>query len=69
MPTLYIRAATYVANRKVSTNNDIDKASCQPGTPKGILSIMATGDVNGMIESHTAKGLSGALNKIETDNI
>ena len=47
----------------------IDKASCQPGTPKGIRTIIATGAVNGMIESHTASELSGLFIKKENDSI
>ena len=65
-----MRAATYVVNRKPTTISDIDTANCQGATPpKGIRTIMATGAVNGMIESQTAKGLSGAWNKTETDSI
>jgi len=39
---------------KVATSNMMDRINCQTGTPKGILIIMLTGEVNGMIESHTA---------------
>ena len=64
-----MRAATQVVNKKPATIINMDNASCQPGTPKGILTIMATGDVNGIIESHTAKALSGARNKTDTDSM
>jgi len=45
-----------VANKIVT-----DTAICQIGTPKGILSIMPTGEVNGIIDIHNANELSGAL--------
>ena len=59
MPTLYMRDATHVVSRKPATRKKADKASCHPGTPKGIRIIIAMGDVNGIIDSHTDNELSG----------
>ena len=38
-----------------------ETTTCQIGTPNGILTIMAMGEVNGIIESQTANELSGLL--------
>ena len=43
----------------VNINNISDTATCQYGTPNGILIIIDIGDVNGIIESHNPKLLSG----------
>ena len=45
---------------KVETNsNDADSKICQIGTPNGILAIIATGDVNGIIDNQNPSGPSG----------
>ena len=51
-------------NKKVTINNDTDTATCQLGIPNGILIIIATGEVKGIIESQNVKLLSGASNII-----
>ena len=61
MPTLYILEATQVVKRKPSTKNKADNANCHAGTPKGIRIIIAIGEVNGIIDSHTDNELSGLL--------
>ena len=45
----------------VNTKIAIETPICQYGTPYGILSIIATGDVNGIIDSQILKLLLGAL--------
>ena len=37
----------------------MERNNCHIGTPNGILAIIATGDVNGIIDSQKAKGPSG----------
>ena len=37
----------------------MESAICQAGTPNGILAIIATGEVNGIIESQKPSGPSG----------
>ncbi len=49
----------------VPSNNTIDNAICHAGTPKGILAIMATGDVNGMIDNQKPNGPSGLFIKVK----
>ena len=41
----------------------MDSANCQNGTPKGIRTIIATGEVNGMIENQNESELSGKFKK------
>jgi len=64
-----MRAATQVVNKNPATIITMDIASCQPGTPNGMRTIMATGAVNGMIDSHTANVLSGLFMRNENDRI
>ena len=56
-----MREASQVVNKNPMIINSIDKASCHAGTPKGILTIMAIGDVNGIMDNHTDMELSGLL--------
>lgn|GEM_PF-6873654 len=42
-----------------ATNEAIDSANCQNGTPDGILAIITIGDEKGIILAHTAIGVSG----------
>ena len=59
MPVLYIFAAIQVVNINVSINIVMEIPNCQYGMPNGILIIMAIGEVNGIIDNHNAKLLSG----------
>jgi hypothetical protein len=52
-------AAIHVINTNVSINNIIEIPNCIYGTPNGILIIMAIGEVNGIIDNHNVKPLSG----------
>ena len=63
MPTLYILAAKYTIPSVEITNKKIESAICQTGTPKGILAIIATGEVSGIIDNQKAIGPSGLLIK------
>ena len=40
---------------KVINSSSMESATCHTGTPKGMRINMATGEVNGIIESHTDK--------------
>ena len=59
IPVLYIFPASHVIKMNVSISITSDTATCQYGTPNGILIIMEIGDVNGIMESHIPKLLSG----------
>lgn len=63
IPTRYIFPATKIINIVVPKSNPMDRAICQAGTPKGILAIMATGEVNGMMDSQKPSGPSGLFIK------
>lgn len=54
-----MREATQVVNTNPAINNIADKASCQPGTPKGMRIIIAIGEVKGITESQKDRLLSG----------
>ena len=56
----YTLLANHVKMMKVMKSNATDTAICQIGTPNGILSIIPTGDVNGIIDIQSANELSGA---------
>ena len=47
----------------VPKSNPMDKAICHAGTPNGILAIIATGEVKGIIESQNPSGPSGLFIK------
>ena len=62
IPLRYILAAAHIHKGNVAKMRIIDNITCQTGTPKGILNSMATGDVKGIIESHTLKVPEGSFN-------
>ena len=64
-----MREAIYVVKKNPPTIKHIDKANCQPGTPNGMRTIMATGAVNGIIDSQNANELSGLLMRNANDKI
>ena len=47
----------------VAKSKKIDKAISHAGTPYGILAIIATGEVKGIIDSQNPKGPSGLFIK------
>ena len=57
----YIFPATMVVVITPPMRMNADNASCHAGTPKGKRAIIITGAVNGIMESHTARLLSGLL--------
>lgn len=57
----YILAAAHIHKGNVARMRIMDNVTCHTGTPKGILNSMATGDVNGIIESHTLKAPEGSF--------
>ena len=59
IPVRYILAAIHTKARKVTTIRAIETASCQAGTPKGILAIITIGEVSGIIEHQKERELSG----------
>ena len=64
-----MRDATHVVNKNPPIINAPDRNNCQSGTPNGTRTIIATGAVNGIIDSQKAKELSGLLIKNANDNI
>ena len=60
IPVRYILLANHVNSTNVAYSITTDTAICQIGTPNGILSIMPTGEVKGIIDIHRANELSGA---------
>ena len=55
-----MRPAAHMQAGKVNSNNTAESASCHTGTPKGMRNIIATGEVNGISESHTDNEPEGA---------
>ena len=45
----------------MATSSTIDRASSQPGTPKGMRASMTMGEVNGIMDPQNTSELSGAL--------
>ena len=54
-----MRAATQVVSKNPIINTTIDVNNCQVGIPKGNLTNMVTGEVNGKIETVAARVLPG----------
>ena len=59
IPVLYIFAAIQTKAANVTTMSPMLKASCQYGTPNGILAIITIGEVRGIMEHHKESWLSG----------
>ena len=59
MPVLYIFPASQVVKIKPKINSMPDIQICSIGTPNGILIIIVTGEVNGIIDSQMESALSG----------
>lgn len=55
MPVRYIFAATRMHRYRNSTQMAIESSNCHSGTPPGSRTIMAIGDVNGIIESQNVR--------------
>ena len=56
----YIFAASIVVRINPATNDNIETASCQNGTPPdGMRAIITMEDEKGMMLDHTAIGVSG----------
>ena len=61
MPRLYIRPATHVLNGTDIASRPTETAACHNGMPKGILIIIAMGDVKGIIDIHTDSDPDGSF--------
>ena len=54
IPERYKRADNKINIKQVAKSIPADNATCQYATPNGKRAIIAIGEVNGIIESHTA---------------
>ena len=64
-----MRAAAQIQTGKVTNSSTAESAICHIGTPKGMRNSMATGEVNGISESHTDKEPEGALSMAGTSSM
>ena len=64
-----MRAATQVAKTKPATNIANESAICQTGTPKGIRTNMAIGEVKGIKLNQVAIVPCGSLINTPNDRI
>ncbi len=68
MPVLYIFEANQTVPKNPKINKSIEQTSCHAGTPKGIRTIITTGEVSGIIDSQKAIGPSGLFTTAELAN-
>ena len=61
MPVRYTLPASQVNMINVTNSSATDVTTCPIGTPNGMRSIMATGEVNGIIDNQILIELSGAF--------
>ena len=62
MPTRNIFAASHVVSVNVRYSTVSEVIISHVGMPKGMRAIITIGEVNGIIEHHTARGELGSLN-------